>query len=237
MDNDTLAAAMKAAEALPIKERRKQARGWGHAAMLLEKADALETRQEMDTALRALAAGAGAHSYPQRYHMSRARLMQKRRALLQLPEPVIAQERARTIDIEAGGAFVCDSETDLAAWPAKTSMLQFMTEQGFYYIGFGGDGGVKIRLRIHDSGPVEPQSREFRRLREATPEGRVMLRSGAVRVHGGGASAIQLPVAPGDYRVAAYGLGIGRCPECLILLSPLVGQPPAPLTDTPELLL
>ena len=238
MTIERLRAEMTRQETLPMAERRKLGRTLGHLAMELEKADALHAQADMDLAIAALAIGAGVHSYPQRYHMSRARLMQKRRDLLGLSEPVIASEKAMTLDVEAGGVAISDAGLDhdiMFKWPPQTRFTDWMAEHGFYFISFGGDGAVKIRLRLHHTGPVEPQAREFRRLREATPEGCIAVTSGFIRVTGGGAKSLTMAVPNGLHRIAAYGLGIGRKPECLALLSPLSGPIPAPLNDTPEL--
>lgn len=240
MTIDRLRAEMARQEDLPPAERRKLGRTLGHMAMELEKADALQTQDDMDLAIGALAIGAGVHSYPQRYHMSRARLMQKRRDILGLSEPVIAAEKAMTLDVEAGGVAISDMSLErdmIFKLPPQTRFADWMAEHRFYFVSFGGDGAVKTRLRIHQIGPVEPQSHEFRRLREATPEGCVAVVSGQICVNGGGSKSLKMAAPNGLYRIAAYGLGIGRNPECLILLSPLAEHMPAPLTDTPELAL
>lgn len=232
---DALKAELRRAEALPVKERRKQARSLGFMALELEKAQALQSSEELEMAISALAAGAMAHSYPQRYHMGRARLMKRRRAVLNLPEPVIAQQKAKTIDVEAGGIWLEDPSLKIE-YPMDDVFHQHMNRLEFYFISFGGDGRVKLRLRIHQSGPCEPQSTEFRRLCEATQEAVLAVPSGKICAHGGGAKKLELVVPPGDYKIAAFGLGIGRSPECLVLISPLVGDDrPEPLVDTPEL--
>lgn len=232
---DALRAAMTAAEALPPKERRHKGRTLGHMAMVLENSGALTTIADMDLAIRALTIGASVHTYPQKYHLTRARLMLARRALLGQSEPVIALEKAATLDIEAGGLTLEDAGEPPAGWHAGQNFTDWMAQTGCFFVSFGGDGWVKVRLRVHASGPVEPQAREFRRLREATAETVLRLPSGRLRAHGGGAKAVTLAPGAGEWRVAAYGLGIGRAPECLVLMSPLEGAAPHPLVDTPEL--
>ncbi len=225
---------MAQADALPLPQRRKAARTFGFEALQLEKAGALTDVAALDVALEALTRCAMVHGWPQTYHMARARLMLKRRDMLGLPEPLIAAEKAMTLDVEIGGVLVADSEAGAFDMNADGPFHKVMERQGFYFVGFGGDGIVKVRLRVHKSGPVEPQSKEFRRLREATQVGVLEAPSGTVTVHGGGQKILRLPVPPGTYACCAYGLGIGRKPECLMLLSPLTDRP-APLTDTPAL--
>lgn len=232
-----LVKAMEAAAAADPKTRRKLARSLGHMAMQLERTGRLERTEDMDIALHALALGAAAHSYPQRYHMSRARLMQRRREILGLPEPIVAEEHAGKLDVEAGALLVADEEMRTENFIADEPTHLTMQRLGFFCLGLGADGVVKTRLRVHESGPCEPQSSEFRRLREATPIGRVTCPSGRVKVTGCGAKNIILPAPARDYDIAAYGLGLGRSPECLLLLSPATDPAPPVLTETPELLL
>ncbi|MGH1416020.1 MAG: hypothetical protein ACRBB0_21215 [Pelagimonas sp.] len=219
---------------LPIKERRKQAKALGYAAMELEKAGALQNAKEMTVAIEALAAGAMAHYASQRLHMSRARLMRRRREALGDPEPKILLEKARTLDVEAGGLWIQDASKDVE-YSDKEPLHSHMNRLGYLFLNLGGDGAVKVRLRIHESGACEPQSLEFRRLREATQDARLSCPTGKLRISGGGAKKLEVLIPAGNHRVAAYGLGIGRVPECLILVSPQGDRAPDPLTDTPEL--
>ncbi len=232
-----LVTAIAVASEADAKTRRKLARGLGHMAMQLEQAGALERVDDMDLALRALAMGAAAHSYPQRYLMSRARLMQRRRAALGLPEPSVAEEQAKALDVEAGALFLADADISTSQFIADEPTHVTMQRLGFFCVALGRDGIVKARLRVHEHGPCEPQTSEFRRLREATSVGRVTCKSGRVKVTGCGAKSIVLPARAIDYDIAAFGLGAGRSCECLLVLSPADGVASPVLTGTPELLL
>ncbi|MCC1491417.1 hypothetical protein [Cognatishimia sp. F0-27] len=61
------------------------------------------------------------------------------------------------------------------------------------------------------------------------------LSTGQLVAEGGGAQKNAMDAPAGAYQIAAYGLGLGRYPECLILIAPLDGAYPPELTDTPEL--
>ncbi|MDQ2090436.1 hypothetical protein [Marimonas arenosa] len=237
MDVQTLRRNLEACHVASSRERRKLGRSLGHLAMTLEKADALSTPEDITLAIEALAIGADVHTYPQRYHMSRARLMNRRREVLGLSEPEISVEKSIRIDVEAGALIIADPSLSRDMLFEANRAHATMNEHGFFVVALGGDGAVRVRLRVHRSGPCEPQASEFRRLREATPEGVLKLGNNGVLVEGGGSKRLTLPIPPGDYRICAYGLGLGRAPECLILISPLTGTPPTPLHETPELIL
>jgi hypothetical protein len=169
--------------------------------------------------------------------MSRARLMQRRRDLPGLPEPVVADEQSKTLDVEAGALFVADADMPTMQFIADEPTHVTMQRMGFFCVALGHDGQVKTRLRVHESGPCEPQALEFRRVREATLVGRVACVSGRLKVTGCGTRSIVLAAPQGDCGIAAFGLGGGRNRECLLVASPMVGGPTQVLTETPELLL
>ena len=232
---DALRKAMADAAGLPLKERRQAARTLGHIASELGRADALKTPGDLDLAIEALALGASAHTYPQKFQTMRSKLMAARRAALGLADPEIAQEVAKTLDIEFGGLFVADARVDFADL-LDGALHKALNRTGSYFVGFGGDGAIKVRLRVHSAGPCEPQSAEFRKLREATPEARLSCPGGRVQAHGGGRKRLDVDIPAGEWHIAAFGLGMGRRPECLVLVSPSDGLA-KPLQDTPELLI
>lgn len=200
----------------------------------MEKAGALLDVESLTVALEALTRCTMVHGNPQKYHMARARLMMRRREMLGLPEPVIAVQKAMTLDVEMGGVMAADCDAEAYDFRDDGPLHKTLSARGLYHVRFGGDGAVKLRARVHESDPTEPQSHEFRRLREATQVGVLRVPSGRVVFDGGGRKRLRLDIAPGDYTICAYGLGIGRKPECLMLLSPLTLMPD-PLCDTPEL--
>ena len=111
-----------------------------------------------------------------------------------------------------------------------------LNKVGAYFIGLGGDGAVKVRLRVNASEPCEPQTDELRKLREATALARLTSESGDMAVLGGGRKSLRFALQPGEWDVAAFGLGMGRQPECLIIVAPTSGSA-EPLTGTPELMI
>ena len=227
---------MSEAAGLTTKERRRASRTLGGMAAALEKSGDLRSAADMELAIEALGLGAAVHTYPQRFQIARSRLMAARREELGLPEPVIAVETARTFDIEIGGLLVQDAARDLHSALASNPLHRYLNDSGDYFVAFGGDGTIKVRLRIHTSGPAEPQSTEFRKLREATPAATLLIDSGAVALRGGGKVSIDQPLDTGRWTVAAFGLGMGRKPECLLIVAPQDAAPP-PLVDTPELMI
>lgn len=230
---DALAALVASARAADVKTRRKLGRSIGNMAMELEKSGAELTLAEMNEVIAALGQGALVHTYPQRYHMSKARLMARRRKALGLADPVVAQETAKTLDIEVGGLVLHDAATPFTEispdWRAEIAAGRI------FAVAFGGDGAVKVRLRVLEAGPCEPMEAEFQRLRAATAEAVLDLPTGALVATGGGAKTIAAQLAPGPWRVTAYGLGLGRNPQCVVFLAPFTGEAPPPTTDVPEL--
>ncbi|MBS8227523.1 hypothetical protein [Vannielia litorea] len=215
--------------AAPLRDARKIGKGLAHQALELEKSGALKAPDAMTLAIEALGLGADVHTYPQRYRMARARLLAARRAALGLPEPEVALEKAVTLDVEAGMLLISDESLDVWSLLEASAPQVALAGAGAAGIALGGDGRVKIRLRLHASGPAEPLASEFRRLRQATPEMPLVCTSGAVVIQSGGAKRLRMPVPPGAYSLAAFGLGLGRAPQCLVILSPqFAGPPPAP---------
>lgn len=231
---DALAGLVAQARAADAKTRRKLGRTIGHKAMEIEASGVALSADEMNEVLAALGHGALVHTYPQRYHMSKARLMARRREMLGQADPLVAQEKAKRLDIEVGGLVLRDGSLPFGGispdWRAEINARRI------FAVAFGGDGEVMVRLRVLAAGPCEPMETEFRRLRAATAETVLDLPTGRLVADGAGAKTLALDVAPGLWRVAAYGLGLGRAnAQCLVLLAPLADDPPPPLTDTPEL--
>lgn len=219
---------------MPLRERRKAGRSIGHIAWLLSQKDALKEIPDIELAIRALALGASVHTYPQRYQIARAKLMAKRRDLLGLPEPEIAFETSKTIDVEMGGILVADREMNVTELLETNPMHKALNATRTFFVGLGGDGMVKLRLRIHKSGPCEPQQAEFRKLRKATSVAGFYANDGRFIVHGGGKRRIEATSHLADMAVCAFGLGLGRKPECLIIVAPGTSSN-EPLQETPEL--
>ncbi|MBF9032919.1 hypothetical protein HKCCE2091_01600 [Rhodobacterales bacterium HKCCE2091] len=233
MSANDLRAALDAAASLPPQARRKAARTIGHLAMTVERSGT-DDPDEIDLAIRALGLGAAVHSYPQKWLMARAWLMQRRRELLGLEEPVVVAERAATLDIEAGAVVLADASRDPAGlFAAPSPWHGAMNSDGFVGIALGSDGDVKVRVRVVSSPAPEPLAAEFRRLRDATPEAWLSVTTGAVAATGGGSKRLLLETANGDYRVAGFGLGSGRAAQLLVILAP--GRPAGSLETTPEL--
>ena len=223
-------------DAMPMKERRKAARSLGGMALELEGADVLTTRDDIELAIKALAMGAAAHSYPQRYQLARARLAQQRRQSFGLPEPVVAFETVKTLDVEFGGLLIDDVSRDPAEALNASPIVAYLNRVGAYFISLGGDGAIKVRLRVHESGPTEPLSDELRRLREATAIGALKCESGQMNVFGGGQRTLLFDLPIGGWEIVSFGLGMGRRPECLLIVSPGNNAAP-PLKETPELMI
>ena len=223
-------------ELMPLKDRRKAARSLGGMALGLEGAGALTARDEIELGIKALALCAGSHSFPQKFQLARARLAQQRRQSFGLPEPVIAFEQARTLDVEIGGILVDDSARDPVDVLRASVLHDFLNKVGAYFVSFGGDGAVKVRLRVHSSGPAEPQLSEMRKLREAAVPGRLQSESGEAVVFGGSRKTLTFALEQGTWDIAAFGLGMGRRPECLLIVAPESGAV-SPLHDTPALMI
>lgn len=236
MTIEALRAALSDARKLPARERRKEGRTLGHMAMVLEQAGALSDPSDMDCAIKALSLGASSHSYPQRYLMARTRLMKKRRECLNLPDPTLLLDKARSLDVEMGSVVLIDAQRAISDLAFSAAWHKDMNAEGFFAVGLGGDGTCKVRVRLLAPGPFEPMATDFNKMREATEVGHIRCPSGTLKVTGAGRKELTLPDIPPLLQVMAFGRGLGRNAEVLVLLQALEGSAERPLlSEMPEL--
>lgn len=237
MSFDELADGLRAYSAADVKAGRKLARTLAHQALgLAERGNLAE--QEIDLLLAALQAGARVHSYPQRYLTAQAELLARRRKITGAADPEVTGESVRTIDVEMGALALFDAEAGLPEvfWRAGGRDFAAAMNAGlFFTVALPGDGGVKVRLRMISSGPLEPHGREFRRIRGATPAAPLLAASGRLRLHGGGSRKIDADAPTDRLAARAFQIGGGRSQEVLILAGPMGRDAPDALFEAPAL--
>lgn len=159
--------------------------------------------------------------------------MARRRRLNGEPEPAVIWQQAKTIDVEMGGLDIFDPDArpaDFSLQIGSRKFLDAMNAGEFFTIGLPGDGMIKVRLRTIVAGPVEPLTKEFHRIRGATPPARLVSNSGQLLLHGGGRVRIATKAPTKDMEARAFHLGAGLSQEILVLVGPR-GEPSAATAD------
>lgn len=221
----------------PVRDRRKIARALAHRALALARPAGL-TAEDIDVLVRALDAGARVHSRPQSYLAEQAKLMGRRRELTDGRDPVTADEAAVAVDIEWGSIVVADATGPLSEAFFGSDGPEFvaaMNRGAFFSVATGFDGAVRVRLRMLESGPLEPMAAEFERVTGATATGRLEADSGAVVLHGGGQVGLCVPATDRSLTVRAYQLGRRARAQILVVAAPLDGLVPAAIERPPAL--